>query len=240
MSQNSTLALIPARAGSKRLPGKNALVLGKIRLVEWTLAAALASKLCDRIILSSDDAHILELAAQTKGVHGLLRPAHLASDTAGSVDVALHALDAERAAGREWDIVVLLQPTSPFRAPGRIDEGIALLRQAAAPAIVGVRPSPVHPFHCFSLDADGRLEPFVRHPRSTERRMQDVPAAFHLTGSFYAIESRRLRRDRSFVPEGTIALLCTAPGEEIDIDTPEDFARAEEFLSRGGSRQAVT
>jgi CMP-N-acetylneuraminic acid synthetase len=227
---SSVLALIPARAGSKRLPGKNSLVLGDRRLVEWTVAAALASKLCDRVVLSTDDPGLLLLASGTEGIHPLARPEHLGSDTAGSVDVAIHALDMERAAGREWDILVLLQPTSPFRAAGRIDEGISLLRETRAPAVVGVRPAPVHPWHCFAQDSNGRLEPLVLRPGATESRSQDLPAAFCLTGSFYAVESRRLRAGASFIPEGTVPLLCTSPGEEIDIDTPEDFARAQGFL----------
>jgi CMP-N-acetylneuraminic acid synthetase len=230
MTQRSVVAVIPARAGSKRLPGKNSLVLGDRRLVEWTVAAALLSKLSNRVILSTDDRHLFKLAVETEGVHGLERPPHLGSDTAASVDVAIHVLDVERAAGREWDVLVLLQPTSPFRAVGRIDEGISLLHETGAPAVVGVRPAPIHPWHCFAQNPAGRLEPFVRRPGATERRTQDLPPALCLTGSFYAIESQRLRDTSSFIPEGTVPLMCTEPGEEIDIDTLEDFARAQAFL----------
>ena len=234
MSDPRVLALVPARGGSKRLPGKNLRPFGGFPLVFWTFAAARAARRIGRIVLSSDDPALLDCAAASAGIEPLERPAALASDTATSVDVALHALDSEAHAGREWDVLALLQPTSPLRPRGRIDEGLALLAGAErADAVIGVAPAATHPFHCFLAAPDGLLVPAAGDPEARAARSQDLPPAFVLTGSFYAIRPRALRRERRFVPAAAAPLLCGEPGEAIDIDTLEDFAAAEAWIGRG-------
>lgn len=234
MASLRVLALIPARGGSKRVPGKNMRQLGGKRLIEWTFDAALAAARVDRIVLSSDDPDLLAYGRAAK-IEVIKRPAVLASDTASSADVALHALDTERAAGREWDALCLLQPTSPFRAPGRIDEGVSLLagRRDIA-AVVGVKEAHPHPFHCFLEAEGGVLSPAAGDAARRAVRTQDLPPAVALTGSFYVIRCDSLRRNGSFVPATTVGLLCNAPGEAIDIDTPADFAKAESFAASLG------
>ena len=224
----SVLALIPARAGSKRAPGKNARMLGGKPLVRWTLDDAIAAKGIGRVLVSTDDQAVSEVATAA-GVDVLVRPADLAGDHVTSVDVAIHAIAEERAAGREWDVLCLLQPTSPFRAEGRVDAGLGLL--AASPeadAVVGVSAPSHHPAHCL-LEDGGRLVP------ATElgARSQDLPRAWALTGSFYAIRVEALEKHRSFLPPVTLPLACDAPGEGIDIDWPEDFEAAERHLQGG-------
>jgi CMP-N-acetylneuraminic acid synthetase len=231
MMPPDALALITARAGSKRVPGKNAKMLGGKPLAAWTFEAALAARRVGRVLLSTDDAALGEMA-KAAGIAVLERPAELASDHATSVDVALHALNHERDAGRDWGTLCLLQPTSPFRAAGRIDEGLAKLANTpGANAIVGAVTPAHHPLHCLTQDKDGHLEPVASPVNSANPvRSQDLPPAWALTGSFYAIRSAALREYRTFLPPACLPLVCDAPGEAIDIDWPEDFARAQEHL----------
>ncbi|WP_108789476.1 cytidylyltransferase domain-containing protein [Erythrobacter sp. Alg231-14] len=227
-----TLALIPARAGSKRVPGKNARLLGGKPLVQWTFDAAQSAQRVDRILLSSDDSDVATIATRA-GIDVLVRPAALASDHANSVDVALHALDKEREAGRHWDVLCLLQPTSPFRAPGRVDEGLALLANSPTfEGVVGAVTPNHHPLHCLIQMADGVLSQVVAaNSPISANRSQDLPAAWALTGSFYAVRTAALRAHRSFLPPACLPLNCNAPGEEIDIDWPSDFDRAEAHIA---------
>ena len=120
LDNKSFIAIVPARGGSKRLPGKNLLLLGGKPLLQWTLEAASASKYLDEIIVSSDDPEILSVATEN-GVSAKLRPNELSSDTAGTVDTILYALSKY---AEDFDYVVLLQPTSPLRNVDDIDFSI--------------------------------------------------------------------------------------------------------------------
>src|SRR5690554_30152 len=111
------LMLIPARGGSKRLPRKNVLPLAGKPLICWTIETALATELDARIVVSSDDEEILDIARQyaSKGVVAYRRPDEFATDTASTVDVVIDAIDSEKVQGHEPDTIILLQPTSPLR-----------------------------------------------------------------------------------------------------------------------------
>ena len=225
------LALIPARAGSKRVPGKNARLLGGKPLAQWTVDDAMAARGVGRVLVSTDDPQVAAIA-HSRGAHVLDRPARLAGDHASSVDAALHALDYENGAGRDWDAVCLLQPTSPFRAAGRIDEGLDFLaKNPNASAIVGAVTPHHHPLQCLIESSGGHLRRVgAPQEQALAARSQDMPLAWALTGSFYAIRTEVLRAARSFLPPACFPLACDAPGEGIDIDWPADFGRAEAHL----------
>lgn len=226
------LALIPARAGSRRVPRKNTRLLGGKPLAQWTFEAALAAGSIGKVLLSTDDADLIALARQM-GLDVLERPQDLAGDHASSVDVALHALDCERASGRNWDKLCLLQPTSPFRAEGRIDEGLSILSETPdVDAVVGVTEPSHHPLHCLLEHPDGSVSLIESaNAARAAQRSQDLPRAWALTGSFYAIRAATLRETQSFLPPRCHPLACREPGEDIDIDWPADFERAEHHLS---------
>lgn len=225
------LALIPARAGSKRIARKNTRPLGGKPLIGWTFEAAKRAKGSGKVLVSTDDEEVAALAVGA-GLAVLHRPADLAGDHATSVDVALHALDYEKAAGRDWPVLCLLQPTSPFRAAGRIDEGLALLGDnPQAASVIGAIEPAHHPLHCMLDDGTGGITP-VPSPSTNVARSQDLPRAWAITGSFYAIRAPALREHRAFVAPPCLALECDAPGEAIDIDWPDDLERAQQFLDR--------
>ena len=225
------LALIPARGGSKRLPGKNIRLLGGRPLIGWTIGAARDSGVCSAIIVSTDDEGIAQVArAQGADVPGL-RPAELASDTAGSVEVALHALEQHEKEHGPVDGLLLLQPTSPFRTADTIRAAVQkFIESAGQHPVVSVSPAASHPAWCFRTTEHG-MEPFLGW-KSLNKRSQDLEPAFVLNGAIYLIAPDRLRKESSFLTADTQPLIMKDPGEQIDIDTLADWEIAESTLAR--------
>ncbi|WP_136634302.1 cytidylyltransferase domain-containing protein [Pseudooceanicola onchidii] len=223
------LAVIPARGGSKRLPGKNVRPLGGIPLLGWSARFATSSGLFSRVVLSTDDPAIAKVGeAFDLSVPGL-RPAELASDTATSADAALHALSV--ASGGPFDALALLQPTNPFRDAKDWLRAIDCLGSSDAPAIIGVSQADHPPQHMF-LHRDGALAPLF--PEGLKKRSQDLPETVFVNGSMYLVRTEVLEQTRSFFPDGTKAVLCADRAASIDIDTHEDFDDAEWLVHRRG------
>lgn len=218
------LAVVPARGGSKRLPGKNIKLLGGRPLIAWTIEAALLSGATCAVVVSTDDPQI-GAVAQTFGasVPGM-RPAHLATDTATSVDVVLHALDEYESAHGPVDGVMLLQPTSPFRSAQSICQAVALFQADTSRPVVSVCAASTHPAWCFRLEGDS-MEPFLGWEHLT-KRSQDLEPACTLSGSIYLIAPDVLREHKRFVFPGTVPMLVADSVESLDIDTPEDWSAA--------------
>jgi len=211
------LGLIPARAGSQGLPGKNLRPLAGRPMIGWTLTAGQASTLIDRLVVTTDDEAILDLA-ETMGVETLRRPVALADATASVIDAIDHALRAlgETRPGDKWDYVVLLQPTSPLRSAADIDGAIALCHDRNAPSVIGVSPMPKPPGFYGSVDADGR---WIRTPPGTDE-------AVIINGAVYVGRPEILRRDRSFQSDGTLTW-SLPPERGWDVDTLFDFVVCE-------------
>lgn len=219
------LALITARGGSKRLPGKNIRLLGGKPLIVWSIDVAKdIPEICD-ILVSTDDPTIAAVCREAGAFVPWLRPVELATDTASSIDVALHALDWYETAKGVVDGVLLLQPTSPFRTKKTVRSGIELFAQNDRQPVLGVSPTHSHPMWTFKMEG-AYLVPFIQgHGLTT--RSQDLPPAYVVNGCFYLISPAELRARRSFVGEKTIPLLIESPEEALDIDTEWDFKIAE-------------
>lgn len=230
----SVLALIPARGGSKGLPGKNILPVNGRPLLAWTIEASLASRCVDRTVLSSDDEAIMQ-AARTCGCEvPFRRPAALATDSATSVAVAMHALDCLP----DHDIVVLLQPTSPLRSAADIDTVCERLLEAGVPSCVSVSQVDQSPYWMYRLGADGALQPLLETLEGATRR-QDFPPVYALNGAVYAARTKWLRQSLAFVGPGTVAHVM--PRERsIDIDTPKDFEAFRRAVNRDVHEQIST
>lgn len=218
------LALIPARGGSKRLPRKNVRVLGGRPLIVWSIdAASDIPEICD-ILVSTDDPAIAAVCAGAGAFVPWLRPADLATDTASSVDVALHALDWYEAEKGAVDGLLLLQPTSPFRTKKTVRRGIELFSKNGQQPVLSVSPTHAHPMWTLKMDGD-YLVPFMQeHGLGT--RSQELPPAYVVNGSFYLISPAELRACRSFVGMKSIPLLIESAQEAFDIDTEWDFKMA--------------
>ena len=216
-NQKKLLGLITARGGSKGLPRKNVLLAGGKPLIAWTISAALESRSIDQLILSSDDDEIIQTAQHWGCDVPFKRPAYLASDTATSMDVVLHALDLMPG----YEYVTLLQPTSPLRCGKDIDEAFSLIQQHDAPSCVSVCEAVDSPYWMYQLTNDGKLKEILQRPKELTRR-QDLPPVYVLNGAIYIAKVDWLRVKKSFVAEGCIAYPMSKD-KSIDIDTLTDF-----------------
>ena len=222
-------AIVPARGGSKGLPGKNLRPLAGDPLIVHSLRAALAARLVSRIIVSTDCDEIARVCAAVPGVEvPFRRPAELATDAASAVDVYLHAADwlAEEMGTPPQALCVLL-PTSPLRRPGDVDAAIALFHAKQAEVVISVTETkPVAWLQ--TMDADGRLSPAADGGASVANR-QDLPGAWQPNGSVYVLDIEALRRTRTYFGPATYGLTLP-PDRSVDIDTETDFLLAETLL----------
>lgn len=225
IGDRSVLAIIPARGGSKGVPRKNIRHCAGKPLIAWTIEAAKASRHIDRLILSSDDDQIIAVARDFHCDVPFMRPAALARDDTPGIDPVLHAL--EQVPG--FDIVVLLQPTSPLRSAADIDGCLERLLAAGAPACVSVRSAAEHPYWTYRIDASGRMRPFARPDEGAAARRQDLPAAWVLNGAVYAADTTWLAASRSFLTDESVGFEMPAD-RSLDIDTESDLEQAGRIL----------
>ena len=223
------LAVIPARGGSKRLPGKNIRSLGGKPLINWTIEVARGIPEICEILVSTDDVVIASIAKEAGAAVPWLRPTELATDEATSVDVALHALDWFEAEKGAVDGLLLLQPTSPFRTRESVQRGIQLFEEFGRSPVLGVSHTQAHPMWSLKQQGD-YLVPFLEN-NGFGSRLQDLPQTFVANGSFYLIAPEELRSGHSFVGRCTVPLVIDSPREALDIDTQWDYAISKILVS---------
>lgn len=206
-------------------------MLGQKPLIAWTIEAAQNSKLLDRIILSSEDTEIIEVARSYGCEIPFVRPSELAADNSTALETALHAL---QSLAEEYEYLVLLQPTSPLRTSEDIDGCIRMCHSHHAPSCVAVCEPHKSPYWMFSLTPQGYLVPLLRPPRDISRR-QDLPKAYVVNGAVYVAKTSWLKESMSFVTEETLAY--EMPKERsLDIDTELDLKLAE-LITRTGQEK---
>lgn len=232
--QPKILGIIPARGGSKGLPGKNIRLLGGKPLIAWTIEAANKSKAITRAIVTSDDECIIAVARQWGGDVPFVRPAHLSDDSSNVLDAVLHAIANVSRSDQQplYDYIVLLQPTCPLREAHHIDAAVDQLIATKAPACVSVSSVEKSPYWMYQIQGDGTISPLLPHLGNNFRR-QDTPPVYILNGAIYVICIKTLQQTRSFTPTGTVAYHM--PGKSsYDIDTLEDFERVERSFTQRG------
>jgi CMP-N-acetylneuraminic acid synthetase len=229
------LALIPARGGSKRLPGKNIKLLGGKPLINWTIDIAKEISEISEILVSTDDPEIALIAKEAGASVPWLRPEALSTDLSTSVDVAIHALDWYEGKNGTIDGLLLLQPTSPFRTQTTINRGIELFKSNDYRSVVGVTPVQEHPMRTFKIK-NGRIVPYIEN-YGYGVSTQELDPALVINGGFYLISPEGLRENKSFLDLESIPLIVNSPQEALDIDTQWEFSLADAFktlsLSRG-------
>jgi CMP-N,N'-diacetyllegionaminic acid synthase len=215
--------IVPARGGSKRLPGKNLRTLGGAPLLKWTLLALRAAGIDQAPLLSTDDESIAEEGRRLGYAVPFLRPAGLGRDDTPTLDVVLHALDFLVGRGEsEPDLVMLLQITSPFRSPALLTEGIArMMADPNADALIAVKPLHVGLSNVYGADG-----PYLSRV-SSDRGPGYVPS-----GALYISRPRSLRENASFVPSRCLFLRHEGL-ETLDIDTEDDWTIAQAALAAG-------
>lgn len=225
------LALIPARGGSKRVPRKNVLDLGGVPLIGWSISAAHNSGICTDVVVSTDDPEIAEVARELGASVPELRPAALSTDTAGSVDVAVHVLDRYEEEHGMADALVLLQPTSPFRSAVAIQEAMRLFEcHDMVRPVVSVAPVSTHPAWSFRLEGEG-MSPLLGW-EALSGRSQDLEPMWTLNGSIYIVPPGRLRRERAFVTRDVVPFKMSGVTDSVDIDTWLDWRFAESVIEQ--------
>ena len=222
------LALIPARGGSKRLPGKNIRLLGDKPLIVWSIDIIKGmSEICD-VLVSTDDPLIAAISTKAGANVPWKRPADLATDTASSVDVALHALNWYESEKGPIDGLLLLQPTSPFRSRKTVRNGIELFQSSGHQPVLGISQAATHPMQTLKLEGNfvvPYMKDYVLNMQSKE-----LTNAFIVNGSLYLITPADLRKNRTFNGGKTVPLLIESPHESLDIDTEWDFMMAEQIV----------
>ncbi len=224
------LGVVTARGGSKGVPHKNIRPLGGKPLLAWTAAAAQAATRLARTILTTDD-DAIAAAGRACGLDvPFMRPPELARDDTPTIPVLQHAVAAVEASGDLFDAVCLLQPTNPFRTPATIDACIALLESSKADSVVTILPIPAehNPHWAYFRDESGRLRLAMGEPTPIPRR-QALPPAFHREGSVYVVR-RDVLMERSSLYGAVVLGYEVDPARAINIDTPHDWARAEELV----------
>lgn len=219
------IAIIPARGGSKRLPGKNIKLLGDKPLIAWTIKAAIESNVFDHVFVSTDSQEIADISKQYGAEVPFLRPEELASDTATTNDVITHLVDwFESEFNQTTSLIAVLQPTSPFRNAKHIIEAIEEMNDKSAKAIVSVCQLE-HPIQfCNQLGSDGSMADFIK--QEDMKRTQDLSPTYRLNGAIYIFDRSYVGRMNELYSEGTFAYIMDSK-HSIDIDTQEDFDLAD-------------
>lgn len=225
------LALIPARAGSKGLPGKNVrMMLGK-PLIAWSVEHAVLAGCADRIVVSTDSSEAAAAAKAAGAEVPFMRPSELAADTATSADVIIHALDFLEAKGEKYDTFVLLEPTSPLRAPGDITAALELLsaNPAAKGVISVVKAEASHPDFCVELCQSTKQISSPGGKTFSHKRRQDIVSLHYIVGTIYASDVGTFRARRTFVHQDSLGYEVPR-WKAVEIDELSDFICAEALL----------
>lgn len=222
------LFLIPARAGSKGVPGKNIRPLGGKPLIVHSIEHALSVAPAGDVVVSTDSPDISRIASDAGARIPFIRPADLATDTAGSREVMLHATAALNSRGEAYDTIVLLQPTSPLRNPADISRALQAFAASDADMVVSVSPARTNPYYnAFEMDDEGFLKISKGEGKFTRR--QDAPEVWEFNGAIYVIRLSSLEKELISRFERILPLPID-PATALDIDSELDFIRAEQIL----------
>jgi pseudaminic acid cytidylyltransferase len=221
------LCIIPARGGSRRIPGKNIKLFCGKPLIVYSIEAARNTRLFDRIIVSTDSEEIIRVAVEAGAEAPFRRPSELADDYATTSDVILHGLKFLKEAGDGPTHVCLLYATAPFVRAEYISNGYQAMLAAGATSAIAVTTFPYPIFRGFRLNEAQRLE--MIWPEHLRTRSQDLPEAYHEAGQFYWSLTDAYFKHKSFLTPDTFPVIL--PRHVVqDIDTAEDWECAESMF----------
>ena len=229
------LAIIPARGGSKGVPGKNIKILNGKPLIAWTIEAAKQSKYINRIIVSTDDKNIADIAKKYDAEIPFLRPDELASDTSKAIDNYIYTI--ERLSETEnivYENFIVLQPTSPLRKADDIDRAIDLFNDRNADSVISFSEASHHPLWAKKINSGLKVEEYFNHDVTNKNR-QEIPSAFMPNGAIFILKYDLLKEKYSYYSEKTYAYIMPQINS-VDIDTSADFEFAEFLLRRNSEK----
>lgn len=226
--RDNLLIIIPARGGSKGIPRKNIKPLNGKPLIYYAIDTARAITTDENICVSTDDMEIKSVVENYGLRVPFLRPEELSTDTAGTYEVLLHALDYFEKQGKHYDIVLLLQTTSPFRMAEQVKEALALYDKSQADMVVSVKECPANPYYnVFEEDADGYLH--VCKGDGNIFRRQDAPKVYEYNGAIYIMNAEKLKRTHMHKLPYRVKYVMEEHSS-FDLDTMEDWNMAEMIL----------
>ena len=218
----SILAVIPARGGSKGLPAKNLKMLQGKPLLKWTIEAAIGAQCISKVVVSTDDLEIANIARDSDAEVPFIRPDFLATDDATTADVVTHASSFYKG----FDFLIVLQPTSPLRNALDIDDAFLAMTEAGVSSCISVNEAIESPWLMFQRDPDGFLSKIISDGR---QRRQDFPRIFVVNGAIYIISTQEFQKEKSFFLPNTFGYVMEN-NRSIDIDTLDDFTKAERLI----------
>ena len=222
------LVIIPARSGSRGIPGKNIKLLGDKPLIQYSIDAALKVFNKEDILVSTDSKEI-KVIAENCGLNvPFLRPDELATDFTSSQDVILHAIDYTQQCGQNYDTVVLLQPTSPFRNAQHIEEAIKLYDKRLE-MVVSVKVSDHNPYYTLYEESDNGF--LTQSKKAKFTRRQDCPNVYAYNGAIYVMSIDALKT-KSIAEFDKVKKYEMSELHSIDLDTPLDWDLAEIVLNK--------
>lgn len=226
------LAIILARKGSKRIVNKNIAKIGKKKLVERTIFLGKKIKFFENILLSTDDKRIFRLGKKNKILVPWLRPKSISKDKSTSLDSLMHAYNWYVKNYGHVDGIFLLQPTSPFRKMKTIINMINLYKKNSFRSIIAVSKVDKNPGWFLRLGKNNKIIPFLKR-RYFNIRSQDLVSIYSLNGLGYLLNPNNIKKEKTLIPQDSIAYVCNSKIESLDIDFKEDLymARAINFYS---------
>lgn len=221
------LAIIPARSGSKGILHKNIVDVNGMPLIAYTIRAAQESKFIDRIYVSTDGPEIAEVCSEYGVVVDSLRPPHLATDEARTIDVLRYTIELLRSKNENYDYVILLQPTQPLRASVHIDEAIKLLFIHQSASIISVSEVEEHPLFMRKINEHGRLESLLK--KSSTVRRQELPVYYKVNGAIYINTVSDIFDVGISLNDNKIPYVMDKEFD-LDVDTLDDLERLRRML----------
>lgn len=226
------IAIIPARGGSKGLPGKNIKELKGKPLIAYTIEAALKSKGIDKVVVSTDDQDIADVAIRFGAEVPFMRPDYLASDTSSAVDVYIHAVETLRDIyGINIDKFAVLLPTAPLRGYVHIEEALELFYEKNADTLVSMKDAPVPISWYFCADDCARVKNLGVGAGSPTINRQKNEQLYIPNGAIYILDYNLLKTKRTYYSDNTI-MYHMKDEDSVDIDTLQDFEYAEFLLDK--------
>ena len=226
------IALIPARGGSKGLPGKNIKNLCGKPLIAHTIGAALNASGIDRVVVTTDSEEIAEIAKQYGAEVPFLRPEELAGDTSSAVDVYLHAVDfLHKEIGQEIQKFMVLLPTAPLRGSENIEQALKEFYEKKAETLISMKEAETPISWYYGMNEEGRVKNLGFDGQNAVKNRQVNNVYYIPNGAIYILDTRLLREKRTYYSDNTVAYLMSQE-ESVDIDCALDFKIAELLLSQ--------
>lgn len=221
------LCIIPARRDSKGIPGKNWKLLNNKPLISYSLEVALNCNKIDTICVSTNSDDVIQIAEKMGIKIPFTRPESLSLDTTPSYDVLLHALEYYEQQNLQFDAILLLQPTSPFREIHFLEEAIEIFKNSNCDMVVSVNETSFNPYYNLYNETNGYIH---RSIKSDFTRRQDCPITYLVNGSIYVISVSSLKKQQLHEMEKVVKYVMPE-AYSIDLDTLTDWRKAEEFLN---------